>query len=176
MICHRTINREDLESLEYCFLSMDLDYDGLISYDEFKKAYDTYYKSQFAEDQGMSDEDEEQTQLIREEQSNSRIDLELVFLRCDLDGDGYIDWHDFLLTACDKRRTVSKYNLDEAFYSFDLYQKNFITYDDIECAFGKFDQLGSNVWEDILMHATESDDGLLSLEDFNKMMYKLIKP
>jgi hypothetical protein len=45
----------------------------------------------------------------------------MIFARCDLDRDGLIDWHDFLLTACDKRRTLSRHNLDEAFYSFDLY-------------------------------------------------------
>lgn len=67
------------------------------------------------------------------------IDLEMVFRRCDLDNDGFIDWHDFLLTACNKHRAISKYNLDEAFYSFDQYQKNFVTFDDFECAYGRFE-------------------------------------
>jgi|LauGreDrversion4_2_1035121.scaffolds.fasta_scaffold136846_1 hypothetical protein len=95
-------------------------------------------------------------------------------MRCDLDGDGFLDWHDFLVTACNKYRTLSKYNLDEAFYSFDIYQKNFVTFDDFECAFGKFDDLGCNVWEDILANATESTDGLLSMDEFYKMMKRLI--
>jgi Ca2+-binding EF-hand superfamily protein len=40
MICHRTINREDLENLEQAFLTIDTDFDGLISFQEFKAAYD----------------------------------------------------------------------------------------------------------------------------------------
>jgi Ca2+-binding EF-hand superfamily protein len=63
-----------------------------------------------------------------------------VFARCDLDGDGVIDWHDFLLTACDKRRALSKHNLDEAFKSFDIFQKDFVTFDDFEGGYGKFEE------------------------------------
>lgn len=32
MICHRSINREDLENLELGFLTLDTDCDGLISF------------------------------------------------------------------------------------------------------------------------------------------------
>ena len=133
-----------------------------------------YYKPVFAEDEALSDEDEDASQLVKAQQSPSNVDLELVFMRCDLDGDGFLDWHDYLLTACNKFRTISKYNMDEAFYSFDIYQKNFVTYDDFECAFGKFDDLGCNVWEDILANATENLDGLLSPEEFGKLMKRLI--
>lgn len=89
------------------------------------------------------------------------MDIEIVFIRCDLDGDGFIDWHEFLMCACNKHRALSKYNLDEAFYSFDLYQKGSATFDDFECAYGRFDDLGCNVWEDIIINAMDNDDGLL---------------
>ena len=74
----------------------------------------------------------------------------MIFARCDLDGDGFINWHDFLLTACYKRRILSKYNLDEAFYSFDTFQKNFVTYDDLERQYGKFEEKGIDVWDDVI--------------------------
>lgn len=90
----------------------------------------------------------------------------MVFRRCDLDNDGVIDWHEFLITACNKHRAITKYNLDEAFYSFDQYQKNFVTFDDFECAYGRFEQLGNNIWEDIIIHTLGNDDGLVTLEDF----------
>jgi len=59
MICHRTLNREDLENLEYAFLCIDLDCNGVVTFDEFKKAYDQFYKPQFAKDEGFSDEDKQ---------------------------------------------------------------------------------------------------------------------
>lgn len=100
-------------------MCMDLDCNGVLTFDEFQRAYDQYYKPQFAKDEGFSDEDE--TQSTHFKSALKYIDLEMVFRRCDLDNDGYIDWHDFLITACNKHRAISKYNLDEAFYSFDQY-------------------------------------------------------
>ena len=48
-------------------------------------------------------------------------DIGKLFEKCDLDGDGVIDWHDFLLTACDKKALFSEFNLQEGFASFDFY-------------------------------------------------------
>ena len=44
MICHRTLNREDLENLENAFMCMDLDCNGVLTFDEFQRAYNQYYK------------------------------------------------------------------------------------------------------------------------------------
>jgi hypothetical protein len=49
MIVHRSINRDDLDALEYAFLCIDLDYDGVISFQEFKTAYEKYYRPIFSE-------------------------------------------------------------------------------------------------------------------------------
>jgi Ca2+-binding EF-hand superfamily protein len=65
------------------------------------------------------------------EQKRSSSYLEQLFSKCDLDGDGVIDWHDFLLTACDKAKLFTEFNLREAFASIDFYQKNFISFDDL---------------------------------------------
>lgn len=48
-----------------------------------------------------------------------KIDLDLIFDRCDLDNDGFLDWHEFLLAACDKRKLITDRNLQEVFYCFD---------------------------------------------------------
>ena len=61
-----------------------------------------------------------------------REDLRGLFLKCDLDGDGVIDWADFITCCCDKRSLLTEFNLQEAFASFDHYQKNMITFDDLQ--------------------------------------------
>eukprot|EP00347_Sterkiella_histriomuscorum_P009181 403342210 len=169
MICHR-INRDEYSSLEHTFLCLDTDYDGLINFEEFKAGFQKFYRDPFADviqtsnskvmalknetqvpsfqDYCMQDDDD--LQLSQIDNQRKQLDHALIFARCDLDDDGFLNWHDFLLTACNKRRSLSKYNLDEAFYSFDSYQKNFVTYDDLECAYGKFEDKGVNVWEDII--------------------------
>lgn len=45
-----------------------------------------------------------------------------------------------------------------------------MTFDDFECAFGKFDEVGTKVWEDIIVNATGNQDGLLSMGQFHKIM------
>ena len=61
MICYRTMNREDLENIEYAFLCLDTDFDGFISYEELCAAFEQYYVDPFGEDETFSDDDEEAT-------------------------------------------------------------------------------------------------------------------
>ncbi len=80
------------------------------------------------------------------------------------------------MTACNKHRALSKYNLDEAFYSFDSYQKSYVTFDDFENAFGKYEDHGVNIWEDIIKEGIDDEEGLIDLESFHKMMAKMLIP
>ena len=66
------------------------------------------------------------------EQKRSSNYLEDLYTKCDLDGDGVVDWHDFLLSACDKAKLFTEFNLREAFSSIDFYQKNYISFDDLQ--------------------------------------------
>jgi len=50
-----------------------------------------------------------------------------------------------------------------------------VTYDDIECAYGRYDQLGNNIWEDIIVEASGNEDGLLSLDDFYVIMKRMAR-
>ena len=64
-----------------------------------------------------------------------------LFKQCDLDADGVIDWSDFVMTACDKRALLTEFNCQEAFASFDHYQKNLITFDDLMRLFERNDPI-----------------------------------
>lgn len=57
--------------------------------------------------------------LVEAKKSSTYLDS--LFTKCDLDSDGVIDWHDFLLTACDKAKLFTEFNLREAFQSIDFY-------------------------------------------------------
>ncbi len=58
MICHR-INRDEYLNLEHSFLSLDQDFDGFISLEEFKKGFQLYYRDPFSDEIGgyLSEED-----------------------------------------------------------------------------------------------------------------------
>lgn len=102
LLCHRLIIRDDLEILAKVFLAMDQDCDGVISKADFKSSFELFY-SNASEDQ----------QLLEQKRSSTYV--EAVFFKCDLDSDGVLDWHDFLLTACDKAKLFTEFNLREAF-------------------------------------------------------------
>ena len=85
MLVHRQITREHFTELKNSFLTLDTDLDGKISVEEFKTGFDMFYKDPFAQDE-----------------TTIKKNLELLFARCDLDSDGYICWHEFLMVASDK--------------------------------------------------------------------------
>ena len=127
-----------MEILSKVFLAMDQDCDGVISPLDFKTSFELFYRiqdDQFAEDAAMEWETPEEAQQAKRkifEAKKSSTYLELLFSKCDLDNDGVIDWHDFLLTACDKAKLFTEFNLREAFTSIDFYQKNYISFDDLQ--------------------------------------------
>lgn len=94
----------------------------------------------------------------------SLIDL---FKKCDFDADGYLDWCDFTLAACDKRQLLTEFNLQEGFACFDFYQKNMITFDDLLRLYSRPDQYASpsvrQFWIDLMQ------DGIACFEDEEAM-------
>ena len=54
-LCHRCLNREQLENTQIAFLEIDADLDGYINQADLEKAFTTYYftgKDEFADDEG----------------------------------------------------------------------------------------------------------------------------
>ena len=90
MLVHRQITREHFTELKNSFLTLDSDLDGKLSLDEFKTGFDMFYKDPFAKDQEVV----------------SKKNLDLLFARCDLDTDGFICWHEFLMVASDKQQLI----------------------------------------------------------------------
>ena len=79
-------------------------------------------------------------------QCSTGAEIEELFHRCDLDGDGVLDWCDFVTCASDKRVLLTEFNFQEAFASFDHYQKNLLTFDDLRRLFERPDQIdGANL-------------------------------
>ena len=155
MILHRFVVREDQDNLERAFLQFDADHDGVISYHEFVFAYEHYYFNAVEE-------------LTKEEMNQ-------IFERCDLDQDGVIDWHDFMLCSADKGKILTSANLEEAFAAFDRFQKGFVTFDDFNAAYGYYENVGKDVWDDIVKEGIQDDEGLMSLPKFKEVMMQMVK-
>ena len=99
----------------------------MISFEDFKTSFELFYtvvgkNDEFGEDQGMEWETaEEKSSLKSQAHQKEGIDLVSLFAKCDMDKDGVIDWHDFLMTASNKRRLFSGFNIEETFATIDFY-------------------------------------------------------
>lgn len=69
-------------------------------------------------------------------------DARLIFARCDLNRDGYLCWHEFMLAAVKKSGQpggiLCVENVDDCFVELDIHRKGYITFDDMERFFGRF--------------------------------------
>ena len=99
---------------------------------------------------------------------------------CDLDGNGTIDYNEFLSATLNRSKILSKKNLESAFAAFDKVQLLFsqdgsgaITADEIMAI---FNQTGSpdevQKISEIIKGADENGDGEISFEEFKVMMTK----
>lgn len=79
----------------------------------------------------------------------------------DVDGDGEIDFTEFISAAFDKRALLTQENLDAAFKTFDADGNGKITKDELKAVFasGKAGKATEEVWEKIMADVDKNGDG-----------------
>ena len=89
------------------------------------------------------------------------INYEDLLKAMDVDGDGEIDFTEFVSAAFDKRSLLTKENLDAAFKTFDADGNGRITKDELKAVFasGKAGKATDNFWEKIMAEADANGDG-----------------
>lgn len=80
-----------------------------------------------------------------------------------------------MLCAVDKSKVLTASNLEEAFHAFDRFQKGYVTFDDFNSAFGYYDELGKDVWDDVVKEGIGDDEGLISLPKFKEEMMQVVR-
>jgi len=79
----------------------------------------------------------------------------------DVDGDGEIDFTEFISAAFDKRSLLTQDNLDAAFKTFDADGNGRITKSELKAVFatGKAQKATEEVWEKIMQDVDKNGDG-----------------
>lgn len=94
----------------------------------------------------------------------------------DLNGDGMVDKHEFLVGAADYQKVATKENIKRAFSLFDIDKDGQIDLNEFKYAFPQdesqtaSDQKNDNRWLKIMMEYDEDRSGTISLEEFTKAM------
>jgi calcium-dependent protein kinase len=94
-------------------------------------------------------------------------------MKCvDLDGNGFIDYNEFLTATINRDKILSQKNLELAFQAFDKDGSGKINIDEIMQIFNNKDINDKSVFEKIVKEADENGDGEISYEEFRDLMTK----
>jgi calcium-dependent protein kinase len=90
----------------------------------------------------------------------------------DLDGNGSIDYNEFLTATITREKILSQKNLELAFQAFDKDGSGKISTDEIMQIFNNTDVKDKSVFEKMIKEADENGDMEISLEEFKTLMTK----
>jgi calcium-dependent protein kinase len=100
------------------------------------------------------------------------IDYEDLLKAMDSDGDGEIDFTEFISAAFDKRALLTQANLDAAFKTFDIDGNGKITKEELKAVFaaGHASSATNEAWESIMNDVDKNGDGEIDYQEFTEVM------
>ena len=91
----------------------------------------------------------------------------------DQDGDGCIDYTEFLISCRKELKSLMNGNLKKAFQLFDVDGNGIITAEEIKTVLGGEDDGNDDAWKEIIMEADDNRDGVIDLNEFIKFMGRI---
>ena len=152
-IINQLVLKEERKDLEKQFKEWDKNGDGVLSRDEIIEGYKKTY--------GFVDEGE----------------IDNMISSIDLDGNGVIDYNEFLTCTMNKEKILNNDNLEICFKAFDSDNSGKISLDEISAIFNSGDKEKINkeeleVFKKIIKDADENGDGEISFKEFKDLMRK----
>ena len=146
-IAAQYVSREQTKALTESFKGLDLNGDGRLSREELINGY--------------------RTALSKEEAAEA---LERVMSTVDCDGNGYIDYSEFILAAVNEQVLLSKSNLERAFRSLDCDNSGKISLQEMKGMMGMGVEGNEGVWAKLVQEADIDGDGEINLAEFTRLM------
>jgi len=145
----------DLKDLHKMFMQWDKDNNGELSLDELKENMN------------------EIADLFNLEES----DVLAMMKKADSNGDGNVDYSEFIAAAFDKVKLITEPNLKAAFKIFDADGDGSISPQELKNVFGGgtvgFEQ-GEKVWNEIMSEVDTDRDGVISYDEFKSAMFEIL--
>ena len=155
IIANLQTKAEDLREVREMFLKFDTNNDGHLTLDELRAGYADI------------------AQILNVDEP----DVEEMLRGADLDGDGTIDYTEFIAAAFQKDLLLSGDNLMRAFRMFDTDGDGTISKEELKAVFGggHVNQRGEQVWDEIMAEVDKNQDGEISFEEFESGMKRVIQ-
>jgi calcium-dependent protein kinase len=93
----------------------------------------------------------------------------------DLDGNGYIDYNEFLSATINRDKILNKQNLELAFKTFDRDGSGKISIDEIQQIFSNTTVTDKSIFENMVKELDQNGDGEISYEEFKDIMTKFFQ-
>ena len=91
----------------------------------------------------------------------------------DVDGNGFIEYEEFLRAGLDKAKILTKDNLETAFKLYDINNRGKINAKELGNVLGSGeDNVEENVWQEMIDEADIDKDGEINFDDFKGIMEK----
>lgn len=160
-------NKEEKAKLTEIFKSFDKNGDGVLSKEELVQGYAQLYNSM----------------------ERAAIEVEQILQRVDINGNGTVDYTEFLAANLKLNELLTNEKLQAAFNLFDIDQNGRITLEEIKSLLGGGAQPNSgtyydnymgppdstnDIWRGLIGEGDANEDGEISFEEFKAMMHKLL--
>ncbi|MQL98837.1 hypothetical protein Taro_031549 [Colocasia esculenta] len=140
------LSEEEIKGLKQMFMNMDTDKSGTITYEELK------------------------TGLARLGSKLSEAEVKQLMDAADIDGNGAIDYIEFITATMHRHRLDREEHLYNAFQYFDKDHSGFITKDELESAMKEHGMGDAASIKEIISEVDADNDGRINYEEFCAMM------
>lgn len=140
------LSEEEIHGLKAMFTNIDTDNSGTITYEELKKG------------------------LAQLGANLTEAEVKQLMEAADVDGNGSIDYIEFITATMHKHRLEREENLYKAFQYFDKDSSGFITRDELETAMKEHGIADAATIKEIISEVDADHDGRINYEEFCTMM------
>ena len=106
--------------------------------------------------------------MMEKEEASKETDR--VMKAIDADGNGYIEYEEFVRGGIDKKKILTNENLNIVFGIFDKDKSGKISSDELKNILDKEGMFENRVWDKIIKDIDLNGDGVISFSEFKKMM------
>ena len=149
-IVSQLMSKKDIQRLTKLFQSIDANGDGTLSREELINGYTKQLGSRKSAEQEVA----------------------LILESTDLDASDAMDYSEFLLAAVNRKKLLSKRNLQSAFQFFDSDNSGTITTDELRNILGA--EVSDSVWENLINEIDSNFDGEIDLNEFSKLILQVV--
>ena len=89
----------------------------------------------------------------------------------DVDGNGFIEYEEFLRAGLNKEKIITKENLETSFRLYDINKRGKVNAKELGMVLGQGDDnMGEEVWQELIDEADIDKDGEINFNDFKTIM------